>query len=192
MSRPLRPAGLALLAAAALASAACSQAPSKDAPQAAAGAEMIPASANAVAAQDAQAAPSQPELIRVLAAAPEGLSLDTPEGQRLFETVYKPDDCGDLGPDSEGPELPFDRYCVWPRDPATNVKPRVLAGIVDNRIVSVALIQQAGALPDWRCSPIPMTQGLVEGCVAKDISDAQASEWDVAWYRFFVAFVDRR
>ena len=149
-------------------------------------------SAAATAQQEAQAAPSQPELIRLLAAAPEGLSLDSPEGQRLFETVFKPDDCGDLGPDSEGPELPFERYCVWPRDPATNVKPRVLAGIVDNRIVSVALIQQPGALPNWRCSPIPMTQGLVEGCVANDISDAQASEWDMAWYRFFVAFVDRR
>lgn len=191
MSRPLRSTSLAMLALAAFASAACSQPPPKDAPKAGTEAAML-GSAAATAQQEAEAAPSQPELIRLLAAAPEGLSLDSPEGQRLFETVFKPDDCGDLGPDSEGPELPFERYCVWPRDPATNAKPRVLAGIVDNRIVSVALIQQPGALPNWRCSPIPMTQGLVEGCVANDISDAQASEWDMAWYRFFVAFVDRR
>lgn len=192
MSQPSHPSGLVLLAVAALTLTACSQAPSRDAPKVAAETEVIPKPASATATPALQTGPSQPELIRVLAEAPEGLSLDTPEGRQLFETVYDPDDCGDLGPDSEGPELPFDRYCVWPRDPETNVQPRILTGIVDDRIVSVALIQQPGALPNWRCAPIPMTQQLVEGCVAKGIPDSLASEWDMAWYRFFVVFVNRR
>ncbi|MGV9009469.1 hypothetical protein [Brevundimonas sp.] len=189
----LHPLGLVVISVAALATTACSPAPSKDAPGAAMAVEVLDASTTAPTGSDEAQAPQAspaPELIRALAAAPAGLSLSSPEGARLFQSVYGPDDCGWLGPDSEGPELPFNRYCVWPRDPDGGGRLEVLTGIVDNRIVSVALIGHSGALPGWDCSRAPTARNT-ELCVATGTTAAQKTEWNTAWNNFVTVFANR-
>lgn len=193
MRRPLQPLGLILVSAAALATTACSPAPSKDAPSAAMAVDVVDAPAAASDTVVAPQAPAKPvpELIRALAAAPQGLSVTTGEGARLSASIYDPDDCADLGPDSEGPELPFDRYCVWPRDPNGGGRLEVLTGIVSDRIVSVALIGHAGALPGWDCSRAPTAQNT-ELCVATGTTADQKTQWNTAWNSFVTVFVNRQ
>ncbi len=191
MRRPLQPLGLILVSAAALATTACSPAPSKDGPSAAMAVEVVDAPAAASDILVAQQAPAKPvpELIRALAAAPQGLSVTSGEGARLSASLYGPDDCADLGPDSEGSELPFDRYCVWPRDPNGGGRLEVLTGIVGDRIVSVALIGHAGALPGWDCNRAPTAQNT-ELCVATGTRADQKAEWNTAWNNFITVFID--
>lgn len=193
MRRPLQPLGHILVSAAALATTACSPAPSKDAPSAPVAVEVVDAPADASNTPVAPQAPAKPvpELIRALAAAPQGLSVTSGEGARLSASLYGPDDCADLGPDSEGPELPFDRYCVWPRDPNGSGRLEVLTGIVDNRIVSVALIGHAGALPGWDCSRAPTARNT-ELCVTTGTAADQKTEWNTAWDNFVTVFVNRQ
>ena len=185
MCRPLQPLGLILVSAAALATTACSPAPSKDAPSAPIAVEVVDAPAAASDTLVAPQAPAKPvpELIRVLAAAPQGLSVTSGEGARLSASLYGPEDCADLGPDSEGPELPFDRYCVWPRNQNGGGRLEVLTGIVNDRIVSVALIGHAGALPGWDCSRASTAQNT-ELCVATGTPADQKAQWNTAWNNF--------
>ncbi|MBJ7446805.1 MAG: hypothetical protein JHC81_04660 [Brevundimonas sp.] len=194
MRRPLRPLDLLLVSVAALATTACSPPPSKNAPSAPVAVEVVdaPAAASASGTPVAPQAPAKavPELIRALAAAPQGLSVTSGEGARLSAFLYGPDDCADLGPDSEGPELPFDRYCVWPRDPNGGGRLEVLTGIVSDRIVSVALIGHSGALPGWDCTRAPTAQNT-ELCVATGTGADQKAEWNTAWNTFVTVFVNR-
>lgn len=193
MRRPLYPLGLCLVSAAAVVITACSPAPAEDAPSAAVAVEVVDASSAAgPAASITPEPPSKtvPELIRALAAAPDGLSMTTGEGARLSAALYGPDDCADLGPGSEGPDLPFERYCVWPRDPATDVSPEVLTGIVAERIVSVALIGHAGALPGWDCEIAQIARNT-ELCVADGTASDQKARWNAAWNNFVTAFIDQ-
>lgn len=191
MRRPLPPLGLILVSVAALATTACSPAPSKDAPSAPVAVEVVDAPAAASDTVVASQAPTKPvpELIRALAAAPQGLSVTSGEGARLSASLYGPDDCADLGPDSEGPELPFDRYCVWPRDPNGGGRLEVLTGIVGDRIVSVALIGRAGALPGWDCSRASTARNT-ELCVATGTTADQKTQWNTAWNNFITVFIN--
>ncbi len=193
MRRPLQPLGLILVSAAALANTACSPAPSKDAASPPFAIEVADATAEASGTPVAPQAPAKavPELIQALAAAPQGLSVTSGEGARLSASLYGPDDCTDLGPDSEGPELPFDRYCVWPRDPNGGGRLEVLTGIVGDRIVSVALIGHAGALPGWDCTRASTARNT-ELCVATRASADQKAEWNTAWNSFITVFINRQ